>query len=344
MDRLILAMLYRVVGEDSISSRISLKRRYTRLRHSMTGRKCIIGGKMGVLIFIFKIFITGICALLFFQKIQKVKLRKINTKWIIETVEQSRIIKNKIFKQLKLNCCKLEIDISGIEILVLIFGIVSSIITFGIFKLVFKINSVAIILAVPFVFSGLLIIQYLADKKQEKLEEVMNDFFIQFRGEIKVNNDIISAFKKIQNTCLPPFNEYINKMMVEIKAGEIPEEALKRFADKVDINKFHLYINNLKYCNTYGGNTEVLTTETQKMIEELLKQKKKRKKETNSICTALYMLVGIDLLIYFSFIINNTSYLKLMTNSVIGNVIINLNFISIWIVVLLSYFVKKLDL
>lgn len=299
---------------------------------------------MEVLIFIFKIFITVICSLLFFQKIQKMKFRKINTKWIIESIEQSKILKNKMFKQLKLNCYKLGIDLPGIEILVLIFGIISSIIVFGIFKSLFKINSVAIILAVPFVFSGMLIIQYFADKKQEKLEEVMNDFFIQFRGEIKVNNDIISAFKKIQNTCLSPFNEYINKMMVEIKAGEIPEEALNRFADKVDINKFQLYINNLKYCNTYGGNVESLTIETQKMIEELLKQKKKRRKETNSICTALYMLVGIDLLIYFNLIICNASYLKLMTNSAIGNVIVNLNFISIWIVLGLSYFVKSLDL
>ena len=193
---------------------------------------------MEALIFIFKIFMTVICTLLFFQKIQNIKLRKINTKWVIESIEESKIAKNKIFKQLKLNCYKLGIDAAGVEILTFVFGLVSVIITFIISKSVFKINSVAIILAAPFVFSGLLIIQYLADKKQEKLEEVMNDFFIQFRGEIKVNNDIISAFKKIQNTCLPPFNEYINKMMVEIKAGEIPEEALKRFADKVDINKF----------------------------------------------------------------------------------------------------------
>lgn len=299
---------------------------------------------MEVLICIFKIFLTIICAFLFFGKIQKIEVRRINVKWLLENFEKSKIVNTKLLKQLKLNCYKLGINFQGIEILILIFGIVLSIIVFGIFKVVFKINSVALILACPFAFSGVLIIQYLADKKQEKLEEVMNDFFIQFRGEIKVNSDIMSAFKKIQNTCLPPFNEYINKMMIEIKAGEIPEEALNRFADKVDINKFHLYINNLKYCNTYGGNVEVLTIETQKMIEELLKQKKKRKKETNSICTALYMLVGLDLLIYFCFILNNISYLKLMTNSGVGNAIININFISIWIVMLLSYFVKKLDL
>jgi Flp pilus assembly protein TadB len=299
---------------------------------------------MEIIIGILKICITAICAFLFFNNTQDIKIRKLNTKWIIETVEESKIFKNKVFRQMKLNCYKLGIDFRGIEIVIFIFGVIVSIILFGILKLIFKINSVAVILAIPFVFSGFLVVQYLADKKQDKLEEVMNDFFIQFRGEIKVNNDIISAFRKIQNTCLPPFNEYIGKMMVEIKAGEIPEESLKRFADKVDINKFHLYINNLKYCNTYGGNVEALTIETQKMIDELLKQKKKRKKETNSICTALYMLIAIDLLIYFSFIINNPMYLKLMTNSGLGNSIININFISIWIVALLSYFVKRLDM
>ena len=219
---------------------------------------------MRFLIFIIKVLITVMCAFLFLKKIEKVKLRKLNTKWILDSVAQSKILKNKVFKRLKLSCYKLGIDFQGIEIIIFVFGIITSIIVFGIFKSFFKITSVAVILAVPFVFSGVLVIQYFADKKQEKLEEVMNDFFIQFRGEIKVNNDIISAFKKIQNTCLPPFNEYINKMMIEIKAGEIPEEALKRFADKVDINKFNLYINNLKYCNTYGGNVETLTIETQK--------------------------------------------------------------------------------
>lgn len=299
---------------------------------------------MKILIFILKIGITLILGHLFFYKIQELGIRKLNTKWIIENLGESKLVKNKFFRQLKINCFKLGINSRGIEVIILGFGILVAFMVFGIFKLIFKINSVAVILAIPFAFVGFLMIQYLADRKQDKLEEVMNDFFIQFRGEIKVNNDIILAFKKIQNTCLPPFNEYISKMIIEINAGEIPEVALKRFAEKVDINKFDLYINNLKYCNTYGGNVELLTIETQKMIEELLKQKKKRKKETNSICTVLYMLIGIDLLIYFGLIAGNASYVKTMTSNSVGNMIINLNFISIWIVVGLSYFVKKLDL
>ena len=38
-------------------------------------------------------------------------------------IEESKIVKNNVFKQLKLNCCKLGVDFRGIEVLILIFGI-----------------------------------------------------------------------------------------------------------------------------------------------------------------------------------------------------------------------------
>lgn len=299
---------------------------------------------MKSVILIIKIIVTLSLVRIFIYKIKTSKIKKLNITWIIKNIEDSKIIKNKLFKKLKVNCYKLGVDVCGLEFIILGLGILLSIILFNIFNFIFKISTVSLILAIPFCFIGFVVIQYLADKKQSKLEEVMNDFFIQFRGEIKVNNDIIGAFKKIQNTCLPPFNEYIGKMMTEISAGGIPEEALKEFADKVDIGKFSLFINNLKYCNTYGGNIENLTIQTQKMIEDLLKQKKKRIKETKSICIALYGLIGLDFLIYFNFISNNTSYINLMRDSFVGNLIININFISMWLVVGLAYYVKKMDL
>lgn len=308
---------------------------------------------MRLILVLIKVIVSTILGYYVFQKIKSFMLKNPDIKAIALTKKdkfkifvkyfEEHSFNLKIFNKLRINCNKLGINIFGIEILVLIAGIVISIILFNVFNIIFKIKTVAVILAVPFVFSGFIVIQCFADKKQEQLEEGMNDFFIQFSGEVKVSNDIIGAFKKIQNTCLSPFNEYITKMMFEISAGEIPENSLKKFADKVDINKFSLFINNLKYCNTYGGNVEKLTLETKKMIEELLKQKKKRKKETKSVCTSLYMLIGLDLLIYFSFIASNANYISMMQNSFVGNMIISINFISIWLVVWLSNIVKKMD-
>lgn len=271
-------------------------------------------------------------------------LKKDKLKKFFKTILESEINNLKIFNKVRLNCNKLGINIFGIEIIVLLAGVLVSIILYNTFNIIFKIKTVAFILSAPFIFVGFVVIQYFADKKQDKLEEVMNDFFIQFRGEVKINNDIVGTFKKIQNTCLPPFDEYIRKLVLEINTGVIPEEALKKFSDKVDIKKFDLYINNLKYCNVYGGNVELLTLETQKMIEDLLKQKKKRKKETKSVCTSLYMLIGLDFLIYFNFIASNETYIGMMRNSFIGNLIININFISMWLILGLAYYVRKLDL
>lgn len=310
---------------------------------------------MKSILFIIKILISLIFAYYMFFKIKEFRIKTSNTKAvgllnkdkiknILKRLDNYKIVDFKLFNRLKLNCNKLGINVFGMEVIVLLSGIIIAIILFNLFNLMFKIRSVAFILSVPFIFSGFIIIQYLADKKQERIEDVMNDFFIQFRGEVKLNNDIIGAFSKIKNTCLPPFDEYISKMMLEISTGEIPEIALKKFADKVDINKFELYINNLKYCNAYGGNVEKLTLETQKMIEDLLKQKKKLKKETKSICMSLYMLIGLDLLIYFNFIASNADYISLMRNSFIGNMIINVNFMSIWVIVGLAYYVRKMDM
>ena len=80
------------------------------------------------------------------------------------------------------------------------------------------------------------------------------------------------------------------------------------------------------------------------MIDELLKKKRKRKKETKSICTSLYILVGLDFLVYFNFIANNEFYINLIKSSFVGNMIVNINFISIWLIFGLAYYVRKLDL
>ena len=103
-----------------------------------------------------------------------------------------------------------------------------------------------------------------------------------------------------------------------------------------------MYINNVRYCHIYGGDIATLTHKTQKTISAAIKQKKKREKETNSICVVLYMLIAIDLYMYFSFIAKNPEYLNIMVNSFPGQIILNLNFLSLWGVIWLSSMVRKM--
>jgi len=297
---------------------------------------------------IFTLLKINIVISVFLLLIKKEFFEKEYIKRFTKSIEANELLKEALNKRFlhktKINFIKLGIKFNPYTVFFsFLIGLIMSIIAYCVCVEIFKIKSVAFILSFPIVFVVFAVISYLANRKQDKLESVMNDFFIQLKGAIKINPDITEAFRRIQDSCLEPFGEYVKAFLNEVNAGEIPENALYKFANKVDIKRFTLYINNLKYCSVYGGDVETLTRETQKLISEILIQKKKRRKETQSICMVLYILIAIDLVIYFNFALGNGDYLNLMRDSDVGNFIVNLNFLSIWLVIWFAGLVKKLD-
>ena len=207
----------------------------------------------------------------------------------------------------------------------------------------FRIKSVALILAVHLGLVPFIIVKELARIKQNKTEEILVHFLTQLSSSLKINNDIVEAFRSIQNICMEPIRGYVKHFLVEINSGVAVDKALYTLSNRVNIKRFSIYINNLKYCSIYGGDTEGLTKNTARLIEDLIKERKKREKETKSACIILYGLIILDLIIYFKMIVSNGNYIVIMRENFIGQVIVNINFISICVLVWMSFFVKKLD-
>ena len=207
----------------------------------------------------------------------------------------------------------------------------------------FRIKSVALILAVHLGLVPFIIVKELARIKQNKTEEILVHFLTQLSSSLKINNDIVEAFRSIQNICMEPIRGYVKHFLVEINSGVAVDKALYTLSNRVNIKRFSIYINNLKYCSIYGGDTEGLTKNTARLIEDLIKERKKREKETKSACIILYGLIILDLIIYFNMIVSNGNYIVIMRENFIGQVIVNINFISICVLVWMSFFVKKLD-
>jgi Flp pilus assembly protein TadB len=299
---------------------------------------------MNIILFLFK----GIIAVLAFFLIRSLIISKNLKTTAVVNIEKNKFLNNminrKIFSKIKSDFMKLGIVFNPIILAAFILvGFFVASVVYSISLKIFEIKSVAVIIAIPFTLAGFFIVRAISIKKQERLEMVMNDFFIQLKGALRVNSDIIEAFRKIQSNVLSPFGVYLTQMLKEINAGVIPEEALIKFAHKVDIKKFSFYINNLRYASIYGGDVISLTVETQKSISDILKQKRKRQKETKSICTVLYILILIDLFIYFAFIVKDPNYLSLMRNNSIGNLVLTINFLSIWLIIWFSNIMRNLD-
>lgn len=299
---------------------------------------------MEVLISIIKVFITIVVGKTIFEVS---KTRDTSTLYALSLSNHGMV--NKMFspEQLKnIEVCfkKLSIPYNTVSVLALIvIGMIISGIIFFASKFIFPLTSVCFIISVPLIFLPFWTIKYIAEIEQSKLEMGLNDFFIQLKSALKVNADIVEALRRIQKVVMEPFSDYTLQLLREINTGKLPEKALENFAQKVNIKKFSYYINNVRYCQIYGGDVTTLTEKTQNTLSQAIKQKKKRIKETRSVCMILYMLIIIDIYMYFWFIARNQYYMNIMTESFLGRSILNINFLSIWGIMWLSSIVRKFD-
>ena len=223
--------------------------------------------------------------------------------------------------------------------------IVSSILSFFICYLLvfhsFKIILLSLIISLPATLIPIIILSFLAESKSKKIEKVMLNFLLQLKNYTKINNDIIYAFKQVKT--VEPLQSHIKKFLVEMNSGIRFEKAIENLKEKINFEKFNMFLTNLQYCYANGGSFSNLISKSYKMISEIQNEKNTREQETMGARIVLVILILLDLFVYFTFIKNNHENYLIMTKSIVGNLILYWNFISIWILIGLIHKVKKLD-
>ena len=211
------------------------------------------------------------------------------------------------------------------------------------FERVFKLISIGLIMGVPGFFFPVMILGFIAQKKEENIERTLGNFLLLLKNNTKIHNDILEAFRAVQNNCIEPLRTFVKQFLAEINSGICVDEALSNLKYKINIDRFRLFLTNIQYCYTYGGSFTELLTNTQKLILEIQKEKKRRIQETRSARLILFILMALDLFLYFNFIRTEPEYLNIMRTTIWGQIILNFNFLSLWLLAWLSYSVKALD-
>ena len=206
---------------------------------------------------------------------------------------------------------------------------------------IFKILGLAFIIALPCCTIPFVILNFIVSYKLEKIEKVFLNFLLQLKNYTQISNDVISALKNIET--IDPLQSYIDKFNLEINSGIKFEIALEHLKEKISIIKFKEFFSNVQYCYIFGGNFANLIDKSYQTINELQKEKSKRKQETQSARIVLFILMLLDILVYINFVRNDYENYIIMRKSFIGNLILYWNFISMWFLIYLSEKVKKLD-
>lgn len=237
--------------------------------------------------------------------------------------------------------CGFERNILISPITILLLGIVCVILSYMVVFNFFKIMLLALIISIPTFYLPTFVLEYIADFKEEKIEKVFLNFLLQLKNHTKINNDIVSAMQEVKT--IEPLQGFIKKFLIEISSGVKFENAINNFKEKINIKQIKSFLENLKHCYLYGGDFSKLIDKNYEMISDIQSEKSKRITETKSARIVLFILIGMDLLVYMSFVKSNAENYAIMQKTIAGNIILYWNFISMWILVWLSNMVKKLD-
>lgn len=206
---------------------------------------------------------------------------------------------------------------------------------------IFEESFLSFIIAMPTLFLPIILLKIIADHNDEKIEKIIPNFLLQLKNYTQINNDIVYAIKEAKT--IEPLQSYINKFLIEINSGIKFEIAMDNLNEKIKIKELENFFSNIKNCYISGGSFAELINKSYYMLSIIQKEKQARKEETKGARMVLIILVMLDLIVYFSFIGNNKENYMIMQRSVIGNLILYWNFISMWLLMILAQKVKEID-
>lgn len=262
-----------------------------------------------------------------YEKSKKVKMvEKLNIKYRINLLIEKAGLKHNIFIN---------------PIMLICYGGICFGIAYIFSFLIFKLIGLAIIISLPCMLIPFFILNVISLYKAEKLEKIFLNFLLQLKNYTKISNDVVSALKSVQT--IEPLQSYLNKFNIEINSGIKFEIAIEHLKDKIVITKFKEFFTNVQYCYLYGGDFCTLIDKSYKIINDIQKEKSKRKQETQGARLVLIILMLLNVFVYINFVRNNNEHYMIMKNTVPGLIILYWNFISMWFLLILAEKVKKLD-
>lgn len=206
---------------------------------------------------------------------------------------------------------------------------------------IFRQTLLSCIISAPTFLLPIIILKIISEYNDEKIEKIIPNFLLQLKNYTQISNDIVYAFKEVET--IQPLQTYLNSFLIEVNSGVNFENAIDNLNEKIRIKELENLFNNIKKCYISGGSFVNLINKSYYMISVIQKEKMQRKEETKGARMVLFILIALDLVVYFTYINSNKENYIIMQKSFFGNMILYWNFISMWLLIFLAQKVKEID-
>ncbi len=272
-------------------------------------------------------------------EVDNIKMEKENIK--------KRLYLTRIYSNLKSDLKELEdvfikYNIKYVNITTIF--ILSIILSFAVFSIIIKflnVFSTAVILAIFVFFIPSYIIKYLVYLKKQKIVNLFPSYIINLKNYTTTSNDIIYAFynTKVEGV----LEKYIERFNLSVKKGISVYDSFERLKKDINIPSISRFLSSLQFCYLNGGDFSKLLERYINIFIKKNTYREKEKQESYSSKLVLVILVIINVYMMFSFVFANEEYFKIITQTTMGVIIINVNVLSYIATIYMAIKLNKME-
>lgn len=200
--------------------------------------------------------------------------------------------------------------------------------------------STSLIVACFSFFIPYIILNVLLTRKKNKITTIFPSYLVNLKNYTKVDNNIVSAMAKAKIG--EPLDKYIDLFNISVKNGIPIYESFEGLKKNINIDKISEFLTLIQHASINGGNVSNILDKYSKIQMKINLRNEKEKQSIFSSKVALGILVLINIYVLFGFVLSNEYNFNLITTTITGEIILNMNMCAFASVGYMYYKISKI--
>ncbi len=182
---------------------------------------------------------------------------------------------------------------------------------------------------------------YLVNYKKRAILKSFPTYILGLKNYVDVDNNIIYALS--ESTPNASFKRYIDRFNISVTKGVNVCTAFEELKNSIKIKQISSFFVLIQNCYINGGSFSTVIDKYSKFQSKINIEKEKENQELLTSKLTLVILIILNILLLFGFILKNTEYRNIILGTVSGQLILSINIITYFIIYLIYLKICKME-
>ncbi len=182
---------------------------------------------------------------------------------------------------------------------------------------------------------------FLINSRKRNILKTFPTYVLSLKNYTDIDNNIIYALS--ESVPSKYIKNYINKFNISVSKGVNVYEAFEELKSSIKIKEISRFLTLLQNCYLNGGSFSEVINKYSKLQSKLNLEKEKEDQELLSGKLTLIVLIVLNILLLFGFVLKNTEYRSVLLGSVSGQVVLSLNILTYFFIYVVYLKICKME-